>query len=179
MDKYIGKIFENSIGLQYIVESIAYKTSKHKHYNVRFLKSGYRTITTSSEINAKKIKDKLHPQIFGVGCLGYVKNANSTYKREYSVWHDMMNRCYNEKYPEARYYSQAGVTVCDRWHRFDHFLCDMSCIPGWDSELFQRGELYLDKDARSDDNKSYSLQTCLWLTARENNPFNMNRKTKV
>lgn len=179
MDKYIGKVFENRIGLQYIVESVAYETYKGKHYNIRFLKSGYHTVTTSSEINAKKIKDKLCPQIFGVGCLGYVKNANSKYKREYSVWHDMLNRCYNDKYPEARYYSQAGVKVCKRWHRFDHFLDDIGCIPGWNKEMFLRGEIYLDKDRRSDGDRIYSPQTCSWITATENHPLNVNTEAKV
>lgn len=179
MNAYIGKVFENNIGLKYNVESVAYETSKGKHYNIRFLNSGYFTTTTSSEINAKKIKDKLHPQVFGVGCLGYVKRANSSYKREYSVWHDMLNRCYNRKYPEARYYSGAGVTVCERWLRFDFFLEDMSCLPGWNYDLFQKGVLYLDKDKRSGENRIYSPQTCSWLTATENHPFNIKRKTKV
>lgn len=178
MDKYIGNVFSNALGLEYVVSSVDHVTPKHTYYRIRFLKSGYETVTTSSEINAKKIRDKLHPAVFGVGCLGYVNRANAYYKREYSVWHDMLNRCYNENYPEKYLYGDAGVTVCKRWHRFDFFISDIESLPGWDRDLFDAGMIYLDKDRLSGEEKVYSPETCVWLSAKENHPLN-NPRQKV
>ena len=174
MDKYLGKVFSNSLGLEYRVTSVNHSTPKKKYYNIIFLESGYQTQTTSSEINAKKVKDKLAPTVFGVGCMGYVQRANSNFKREYSVWHDMLSRCYNPNYYQKQYDREAGVTVCERWLRFEFFLEDIVMLPGWDKALFDAKLIYLDKDRLSGHQKIYSPETCIWLSAKENHPANNN-----
>jgi hypothetical protein len=48
---------------------------------------------------------------------------------EYQCWADMRTRCLN---PDHRYfadYGGRGITVCDRWSRFEEFLADIGRRP--------------------------------------------------
>jgi hypothetical protein len=47
----------------------------------------------------------------------------------YRVWNAMMQRCYN---PNNKYYADygaRGITVCERWHRFENFYADVGDPP--------------------------------------------------
>ena len=43
----------------------------------------------------------------------------------YTIWNNMMNRCYNKKSREYRYYGGKGVRVCSRWHDIKNFIEDI------------------------------------------------------
>ena len=49
--------------------------------------------------------------------------------RTYHSWQGMLNRCRNKNLHNAHRYVERGITVCDRWHRFEHFLADMGECP--------------------------------------------------
>lgn len=38
-------------------------------------------------------------------------------------------RCYNTKQRDYRWYGAKGVSVCDKWQKFEGFLDDMGVIP--------------------------------------------------
>ena len=70
----------------------------------------------------------------------------------------MIDRCYNKKSHNYKYYGGRGITVCDRWlESFDNFLEDME-------ESFQEG-LQLD---RIDNDGPYSPENCKWVSHSEN-----------
>ena len=44
-------------------------------------------------------------------------------------WTKMFTRCYNAKSERFKNYGAKGVTVCERWHKFENFLADMGERP--------------------------------------------------
>lgn len=98
------------------------------------------------------------------GCFGAenlkkaITKHKLSYNRLYFVWHQMMNRCYNEKFQDYNNYGGRGINVCDRWHDVSYFVEDMQ-------EGAQKG-LQLDRK-NNDDN--YYKDNCRWVTRKENN----------
>ncbi|MGG2096037.1 hypothetical protein AB1283_26215 [Bacillus sp. S13(2024)] len=142
-----------------------------KKYRIRFLKTGYERDIEKVEIKRGKIKDRYAPSVFGIGIIG---NYNvKDYKREYSLWSGMLERCYDTNSTGYSSYGAKGVTVCDRWHHFENFLHDLSLVDRFNYEEFYGGNLYLDKDLKQQSTplgeRVYSLHTCTFLTFEENN----------
>lgn len=104
--------------------------------------------------------------------VGYRISAPTTEKngsrKPYSVWKNMLYRCYSKKDVAYDKYGGAGVKVSDEWHCFDTFRKDIENLPGFNEELFYKNKLQLDKDGLSGLNKIYSKETCQWLSREEN-----------
>jgi len=47
----------------------------------------------------------------------------------YHVWEMMKGRCLNPKNPNFKRYGARGITVCERWLKFENFLADMGEKP--------------------------------------------------
>ena len=47
----------------------------------------------------------------------------------YNSWKMMLTRCRNPQHKDWEFYGARGITVCDRWSRFVHFLEDMGERP--------------------------------------------------
>ena len=45
--------------------------------------------------------------------------------RMYSIWNNMMTRCYNMNTDEYKHYGGRGITVCERWHNIENFIEDI------------------------------------------------------
>lgn len=96
---------------------------------------------------------------------------NIVYKKVYSVWKNMYDRCYKETCVYYKNYGLKGVTICERWHSLDNFIEDIDKIDGFDFELFINGCLSLDKDSKIRNNTIYSLENCKFISKEENNKF--------
>ena len=75
--------------------------------------------------------------------------SNPFFRKPYQTWKNMMERCYN---PKNRYYINyggEGITVCERWHDFNNFLDDFDKIKGFTPEIFERSDIFLDKDGEN------------------------------
>lgn len=74
-----------------------------------------------------------------------------SYTRLYSIWNNMMTRCYN---PNGRFYKDyggRGITVSDEWHNVEQFYKDMGHPPdGFSIE-------------RRNNNLGYSKDNCSWI----------------
>jgi len=71
------------------------------------------------------------------------------------TWKAMRNRCNNPNTPRYKDYGGRGITVCERWDKFENFLIDMGERPEGMS---------ID---RVDNNKGYSKSNCKWATGKE------------
>jgi hypothetical protein len=76
--------------------------------------------------------------------------------REYKIWDGMKYRCSNKNAVNYKDYGGRGITVCDKWMRFEGFFEDMGYSNG----------LCLD---RIDNNKGYSKENCRWVNHKQNN----------
>lgn len=81
----------------------------------------------------------------------YEKHGMS-YSPEYSIWEDMIDRCYNPNNVRYKHYGEKGITICEDWLRFTKFYEDMGSRPD---------KLTLD---RIDNDKGYSKDNCRWTT---------------
>lgn len=159
-----------------IVEEVEPRLEKNGKYRrmvkVKFIDTGYETIVTLDKAtNAKNIRDKLIPSVCGVGIIGYAKWSEN--KKMYVLWNDMIDRCYSKNDSSYDSYGAKGITVCERWKRFDYFLEDIKNLHGYDEMINNPDKKYnLDKDALQigipTHDKIYSPETCIFIEANKN-----------
>lgn len=99
------------------------------------------------------------------GCLGAERRLKAATEAKikhgksksdiYSVWASMIQRCRDPNNKRWSSYGGRGISVCDRWLRFENFLADMGERP--------KG-LTLD---RVDVNGDYEPSNCRWATDKQ------------
>lgn len=89
------------------------------------------------------------------------------FTKTYQSWVGMKDRCLNPQSKFYKNYGGRGITVCDRWMKFENFLSDMGHRP-------KRKSL-----ERIDVNRGYEPSNCCWATMRQqaNNKRNTVRIT--
>lgn len=168
----VGATGVNKLGKQYkIIWQDSYYTTKVR---VRFLESGYETNVDAHNLRNGKILDRLTPSFYGIGIVGNKRDYHDLfYKKIYRHWSGMMRRVYDTKHKHYKLYGGAGVTICERWLRFDYFYDDFRKIDGYsDDDMREKGKLHLDKDIKQEHipegKRVYSLETCCLVSQRKN-----------
>lgn len=80
-------------------------------------------------------------------------------KREipgYNSWVSMHARCGNPKHPKFFWYGGRGITVCNRWFKFENFIEDMGLKPSSNHSI-----------DRINGSRGYSPANCKWSTRAE------------
>lgn len=80
---------------------------------------------------------------------------NQCYTPEYAIWKTMRQRCLNPKNIDYPAWGGRGITVCDRWNRFENFIADMGKRP--DGMTIER----------KNNDLGYSPDNCKWATQTE------------
>lgn len=75
---------------------------------------------------------------------------------QYKVWSAIHQRCKNPKSTAYKYYGERGISVCERWNKFENFLEDMGERPEG---------MTLD---RIDNDGNYEPSNCRWVTHQVN-----------
>ncbi len=101
---------------------------------------------------------------------------NKLYKKIYTLWHSMMQRCYQERCHSYKNYGAIGVHVCEKWKTLDGFIATIDDVQGYNESKLIKGEIQLDKDIKVRGNKLYSPDTCMFVSAKINYSNRRNNK---
>ena len=129
-------------------------------YNWTFKHAIYQTFKKGT------IKCPYEPRYYGMGYLGegkYKVSENRKIKKEFDIWHHMLQRCYDPKYQE-KHPTYKGCRVED-------YLLNFQRICEWIENNYYEvpGEMMcLDKDILCKGNKIYSRETCIFVPERIN-----------
>ena len=179
----IGVEFITNEDCRVIVVDYQKRKGKVALYQVMFL-DDYKFMkwVQWSHIEKGVVKNPFYKSVCGVGYLGIDKNGEvptvsvgkSKIRREYTVWANMLERCYSDKQDE-RHPTYENCTVCERWHSFANFLEDITSIKNyeyWRDNPQQRialnKDMYYTELGIDTDCKEYSLETCRFIDVLEN-----------
>lgn len=127
-----------------------------------------RVHTTYNNFQKSNVKNPYHPSVCGVGMIGtkYPSAINHKNTREYTIWFNMIHRCFNKEYMK-KYPTYQNVTCCDEWLLFENFYEWLHSQENFDK--WGNGENWgLDKDILIKGNKTYSPDACCLV------PMNVN-----
>lgn len=125
---------------------------------IKFISTGYVTVTNTKQIRSGNIKDPLLRSVYGVGYIGVGSHKRKHLRRStpaYTAWEGMLRRCYDKAF-QSKNMSYVGCTVCDEWHNFQVFA-------DWFYKNHFDGAC-LDKDLIDYGNKTYSPEKCCLIT---------------
>jgi hypothetical protein len=89
-----------------------------------------------------------------------------TYSKIYRTWIAMLSRCRDRNSNNYKNYGARGITVCERWHKFENFYEDMGDLPFYEAQI-----------DRIDNEKGYYKENCRWVNHKQNS--RNRRSTKV
>lgn len=138
-----------------------------KHYLIRFLNTGHEQIVSGSAFKTGTIRDPYARIAKGIGYIGEGPYSYTKNKKEGTLWHNMLVRCYDPKYWE-KCPTYIGCEVCERWQNFQNFCEDLPKLEGYDKWIKSENKYALDKDIRVPGNKIYSLDTCMFVYEGDN-----------
>ena len=135
------------------------KYNNARDVEIQFLKTGYRKVAEMKEVKTGSIKDPYSPSVYGVGVIGtkYLVSEDGRDTKEYTLWNNMLNRCYNDTYKNKNQ-TYTGCEASENFKSYEYFYEWCNEQVGFGNEGW-----HLDKDLLVKGNKIYSEDTCVFL----------------
>ena len=155
----VGKVCKSKLSGDFKVV----KYNNAKDVKIQFLKTGYETTLELGSIKIGNVKDPYAPSVHGVGVTGtkYPITADGVITKEYDLWHNMLQRCYNGAFKKKR----PTYEGCEASENFKYY----ECFYEWCQNQIGFGDdgngnpFHLDKDLLVKGNKVYSESTCVFI----------------
>ena len=129
--------------------------------------------TTYSNFKNGQIKNPYDRSVYEIGMTGngkYMAKESGQITKEYSVWKDLIKRCYSPRAEKVYPIYYGKCEVCNEWHNFQTFA------KWYDENYYEVDErLHLDKDILYPGNKIYSPHHCMLVPQRINELFTYKR----
>ena len=124
---------------------------------VKFVETGYETKTRMGNLKLGKVKDYLHPSIYGKGILGEGFKQSDSQSYSFQLWKNMLKRCYSEvSFKKSPSYEQCLTS--ETFNDYQQFKTWCNSQLG-----FGNTGRELDKDILVKGNKVYSEDTCCFV----------------
>lgn len=99
---------------------------------------------------------------------GGINDVDSCDKRVYSLWYQMLRRCYDkEQHAREKGKSYKDCEVCDRWKYLSNFAKDITKLKGYKDWKTKKGYC-IDKDTIHPNSKLYCKENCCFIPYTEN-----------
>lgn len=141
---------------------------KHgRFYTVVFTDTGYKTKVCIDNAKVGKVKDPYFKSRYGVAYFG--EDVKCSYKKfAYTLWSNMLKRCYSKTDKKGYFGKGKNVFVNDRWLSFNTFVNDLPKLNNFDKWLEgqidkSKIQYNLDKDFAYVGCAEYSLDTCQFI----------------
>ena len=88
---------------------------------------------------------------------GFSRDENGTPKRLYTAWLNMKSRCSNPANPAYKNYGGRGITICNKWSKYENFH-------KWAMSNGYKNNLTIE---RMNNNGNYEPDNCTWIPRTE------------
>lgn len=163
-----GEIFKNRDGCEFVVV----ERQSFSKVKIRYLDdNAYETFAPTDKIKNGSVRNPYHIRVNREGYRSTgefsIHTQEGKIKKEYTLWSNMLNRCYDEK----ELIKQPTYREC--W--VEESFKDYQIFGPWCSEQvgFYEEDWCLDKDIIFKGNKMYSMETCAFVPRELNNLFTL------
>lgn len=130
----MGREFENFTGRRYTRLTVVRRAESIK-YATGGVATRWECVCDCGAVKIMYAGGLKSGLIKSCGCLnrenarGLLTTHGKSQTRVYNIWQAMIERCRNPKAKAYPYYGAMGISVCDRWHKFENFFADMGEPP--------------------------------------------------
>ena len=156
----VGKVCKSKLSGDFKI----LKYNDTANVEIQFLNTGFKMVARLGNIRSGNVKDRYLPSVHGIGILGakYPVSEDGRDTKEYTLWNNMLNRCYNDTYKNKNQ-TYVGCKVSENFKSYEYFYEWCHKQIGFDNEGWQ-----LDKDLLVKGNKVYSEDTCVFIPSEIN-----------
>ena len=139
------------------------KYNDNKNVEIQFLKTGFEKSVQLVQVKSGNVKDPYSASVYDVGISGtkYPPTINDVKTKEYGLWQNMLERCYNDTFKKKRP-TYEGCEASENFKSFEYFYEWCHKQVGFDNDG-NGNPFQLDKDLLIKGNKVYSESTCVFI----------------